>query len=244
MTVGLASDTALFWSPEEYDPSSLPRWVADSYDRVLPYAREFLCAKHPYREGRVCPFVPSALRSGTILFSHCAESSSKAAQVQRVRLSAEHLVDKRGLSPSSSALLILFPHDYSVQELLDVHLETKEYCVRRSLMIGALFPDSMARSLHSADFFPLRTPIPTLVIRDMVLSDLQFLDQERFSLSNRIIFLSCFLATFEGAENHLAREQLKKANRLKIRYVVARGARWLLAAATAVFLGWMLWHLA
>jgi len=118
--------------------------------------------------------------------------------------------------------------------LRDVQFSTKEYCVRRSLMIGALFPANESVSLHSKDFFPLRTPVPTLVVRDMVPSDLMFLRPANYSVSKRMAFLRSFIATFRVLRGKAVAEEVGKARRLYARYFLQRYA--MAAVPFALFL--------
>ena len=60
-------------------------------------------------------------------------------------------------------------------------------------MIGALYSTSQAPSLHCDTWYPLRTPIPVLVIRDMVPNDITFIDSSPEHLINKLLFVRSFL---------------------------------------------------
>jgi hypothetical protein len=100
-------------------------------------------------------------------------------------------------------------------------------------MAGALFAENNADSLHSSLFFPFRTPTPVLVIREMVLTDLQFLDPVEFSVNERILFLESFVDRFRGEHSPRAVKAVARASRLRTFYRTGKLAA-CLAAATVL----------
>ena len=78
-------------------------------------------------------------------------------------------------------------------------------------MLGILHEQNMAASLHSSDYFPLRTKAPIIVLRDMVVSDLMFLDPDHYGVSKKIVFLQSFIESFKGRRGTFAANQIRQA---------------------------------
>lgn len=202
----------LLWSVDSFEQGSVPEFAQSAYLGVLPYITKFLTSGHPYRNGKMCPFVPQAIKNKEIYFTY---------------LDAQHNCDKlisnclkfyasRPEKKSAGAIIILFPEDFSIEQLLGIHIKNKEQCIRNSMMLGALYKTSSAPSLHSADYFPLRTPTPILVLRDITASDLVFLEPEHYSLRSKHVFLTAFIRHFSAVKRSpYINSQLEKAERLR-----------------------------
>ncbi len=211
-----------FWTINTFGNSSVPEFAAKAYAEVLPYVKDFLTSPHPYRKGIMCPFVPAALKNDRIFFTffedsslnHDLEKKSKEFIGQCVDFYLHKKTDKKQFG----ALLVLFPESYSITKLLEIHLHSKEQCVHQSLMLGALWGTNPAQSLHHSEYFPLRTPTPVLVIRDLTVNDLIFLDPKHYKIKTRLSFLKTYISSFSEARSDLERRQLKEAIRLKLHY--------------------------
>lgn len=207
-----------FWTIRTFDHSCVPDFAITAYKEVLPYIQDFLPAPHPFRDGAVCPFVPSALKSGRIFFTACAEDDMPQSHTSHIAQCIQFYLSSKTDSKSFGALVILFPKEYEIGKLLELHFQNKEQCVRHSLMLGALYHTSQAPSLHNEGYFPLRTPTPVLVIRDMVASDLAFLDPQHYNLEKRLVFLNAFIETFRSHKGSVAQKEVRGARRLYQRY--------------------------
>lgn len=206
----------IFWNISNFDKSKVPEFVRSAYLGVLPYLTEFLVGKHPYRKGAVCPFVPRAILDDAIYFT-CFDGGD----IDRCSLLIRRCIAfyKDACKGVFGAVVIVFRDDINVHDLLRVHVENKEICVRESLMLGVLYKESSAASMHNNDYFPLRTPTPVLVIRDLVASDLMFLDPAHYSLSKRCVFLDSFIRRFSGeSESSFTAKQVEAARRLRHEY--------------------------
>ncbi|OGJ55705.1 hypothetical protein A3D88_04280 [Candidatus Peribacteria bacterium RIFCSPHIGHO2_02_FULL_52_16] len=203
-----------FWTISTFNPKDLPAFAVTAFEEVRPYVEKFLCAPHPFREGVVCPFVPSALKHNRIFFTTCAENDSFHEHATRIRHCVNFYLASKNEQKGFGALIILFPKEYDTDRLLELHFQNKEECVLESLMLGALYDTNPASSLHSRDYFPLRTPTPVLVIRDMVVSDLVFLDPRRYNILQRLKFLEAFANAFKDQKSPLAQAQVLEATRM------------------------------
>lgn len=182
------------WSIGDSPPIDSPSFVKKSYDAVTPYLVNFLTAPHPFRNGVMCPFMPKALTAKNIYFTYF-DSEETDRQLQSLISSCTGFYNAR-LEKPFGAVIILFEADFDVLRLLRAHIDAKAHCINKELMIGALYKDSQAPSLHSVDYFPLRTPIPTLVIRDLTAQDLQFLNPGHYGVLSKIKFLNSFIRKF------------------------------------------------
>lgn len=228
------------WSAQTFDAGRVPEWARSSFELVLPYLREFLCSDHPFRPGKVCPFVPAAVRGDRMYFSLCAETSSRQVHVRKIMRAADSYIHLKKQRPGFGALIILFPGTFDIGELLEIHYLAREYCITRSLMLGALYPINQAASIHNPAYHPLRTPVPILVIRELVASDLVFLDPTRYSIRKRLLFLRSFIRAFEHEDRHHIRAEVEKARFASARYRRRLWTIWICASALTVLAAAML----
>ncbi|GAA1240500.1 hypothetical protein GCM10009665_34210 [Kitasatospora nipponensis] len=152
---------------------------------VLDWARAYLTEPHPElgRTGPVCPFVGVSLRDQRFhLAVRPGLPDGRDPVVEAVALHREWflLLAPPGAARSqSTTILIVFPDLPTSQapELIDrTQLELKTAFVEEGLMLGQ-FHDLPPQQpgLWNPHFRPLRSPLPMLVIRHMVPTDLPFL---------------------------------------------------------------------
>ena len=228
-----------FWTIESYRSAEVSRSAQEAFALALPYVQEFLCAQHPFRDGPVCPFVPSALRQRHIFFTECAAGDTSRDHALQVKRSIDFYLSTKGERKSFGAVIILFPHEYDYGRLGQLQFENKEQCVRELLMLGSLFPESNSPSLRNPDYFPLRMPTPCLVIRDMVPGDIAFLDPSGYDLKKRLLFLDAFIRKFDGCSGQVGKkvEEAKAlyhahVERLRLRRICLSAAAFITFAAT------------
>jgi hypothetical protein len=202
----------LLWSVDSFEKGRVPEFAQSAYFGVLPYITEFLTSKHPYRNGRMCPFMPQAIKNQEIYFTYLHAQHNYEKFISNCLKFYASRTEKK----SSGAIILLFPEDFSIEKLLEIHIKNKEQCIRSSMMLGALYKTSSAPSLHSADYFPLRTPTPILVLRDIAASDLVFLEPEHYSLRSKHVFLTAFIRHFSAVKrSRYVDSQLEKAELLR-----------------------------
>lgn len=183
------------WTTSSGCPDDMPEKAREIYNGLIPYIEEFLVNKHPFRKGVVCPFMPPALKNDEVYYLS-VPSLNKAECIQVIeRMCNYYLSTAR---QGAGAVIIMFDSEQDIRTLLQAHIKMKKYCIRRGLMLGVLFKDSDASSLHSDDFYPLRTPTPVMVIRDVTISDLQFLQPNHHSVIDKIDFLNSYIRKFSS----------------------------------------------
>jgi hypothetical protein len=148
---------------------------------VARWTVDYLCRTHPSlgRSGDVCPYTQVSMREGLLFSAVChvfdADPREGMAQaVMRAMQEYDSRPPKMGKSVGLKAMLVLFPSVESVW-VEDVQAELSLSFAERGLMLGEFHAESEVPGLHNAEFFALRSPIPLLGIRAMMLTDLAFL---------------------------------------------------------------------
>jgi hypothetical protein len=109
------------------------------------------------------------------------------------------------------SVLILFP-DVSLEEATELIDRTKEELktsfVEQGLMLGEFHAINASPGLHNPAFKPLRSPVPMLVIRRMVMTDFVFLNRSEYDPATRLRYLEVYLKV-SGIAESIARKQLE-----------------------------------
>lgn len=226
--VPVASDTSKN-TPRSRSLSFLSKSTADALSntelkasaQMLCFLREFLAKPHPLlgRKGPVCPFIPTALRKNTVYMAivRTGPEVTPADIEEIVRPIAgrfEALEPTQGIMTSYKAVLMVFP-DIDLSEakvLIDgVQESLKPQFVSKGLMIGEFHKNNNASGLRNPDFYPLRTPVPTLAIRHMVTGDIAFLDMSKYAPDVRVSFLSNYIGRFQDDDSPRTVEMIERA---------------------------------
>lgn len=224
----------MYWPANTPPPPDLPRQILQAHLQTSAYINEFLVDQHPYRKGHVCPFVKSSLVMEGVVFSFVEATDGTKPKNQIKHRVRDYLEFKSHFQDTQSSMVILFPPNFSERTLVGLQLSLKSYCIKRKIMIGALYPNSTAPSLHSEDYFPLRTPTPTLVLRDLVPMDILFLTQDRHHSVSKIGFLKEYIQKFSDHPSKNVRDKVqdaRQARRALRRFLIIRGGAVILALA-------------
>jgi hypothetical protein len=177
------------------------------------------------RTGNVCPFVPESMMRGSLKFSVITLKSRgedrKAEIAEIVGAFREHFLENekaQGKIDIFGSWVMLYP-DVSGDEATDIidppQREMKPSFVKEGLMLGEFHPISRSPGLRNPGFRPLRSPLPMLVIRHMVESDIDFLSRPFDPPAIRIQSLKAYLQflgpSLSVASQVKAREALKVA---------------------------------
>jgi hypothetical protein len=208
---------SVFWGINDDPPITTPENVREAHQQIKPYITDFLTSRHPFRSGVVCPFVPKSVKDNSIYLTYCSNTTDAD-----IDSTINDAIGKLTISGHEQglfcAVIILFDQTYPLTELLKAHIRNKVKCVESFLMIGALYPTSMAASLHADEFFPLRTPMPTLVLRGLTPSDLIFLDPIHYEVNDRIMFLESYISKFSTSQSLKDLEQVLLAKEMLSKY--------------------------
>eukprot|EP00128_Syssomonas_multiformis_P014837 Colp12_sorted_trinity150504_noHs@1235 len=190
-------------------PLVVPKWtpeVHEVYQKTLCYVRDFLAKSHPLvgRPGPTCPFVPLALRKNLCFLSvvNTGPGTTRRSLVKFVRsylTRFQEIEPRTGKDAVYKAVILVFP-DIAVEDAFEyidgVQNELKEEFVENGLMIGEFHMYNNTPGMRNPDWYPLRTPYPSLAMRHMVPTDLVFLSNERYGPEKRKKFLEAYLRTF------------------------------------------------
>ena len=173
----------------DIEPGPSARYAdhADALRTTLTWARTYLMRPHPQlgRPGPVCPFVSGSLRHNEFHLTVCAgplDAPTVADTIRDYRDWFLELTRSRPERAHLTTILILFPDlpTADIPRLIDGTQSTlKLEFVDSGLMIGQfhrLPPDQPG--LWNPDFRPLHSPVPMLVIRHMVPTDIPFLTSD------------------------------------------------------------------
>lgn len=168
---------------------------------TVAWIRNFLARPHPElgRAGPVCPFTPMALELDTIWLIEIADSKPDMQRMQdlieQCRKVFMETEPREGPMSINKVIMVVFAgmsaDDAPWIDALQAKL--KPNFVDVGLMLGEFHARNDTPGLRNEAFRPLRSPIPMLVIRHMVESDLPFLKRECDVPEIRISYLRSYL---------------------------------------------------
>lgn len=210
----------LVWTRETV-PAELPKQVADLYQRLLPYI-ESLTEPHKDRPGAKCPKMPAALRHRRVYFVPASlnEQNIDVLIQHCIAHMEEHAKPKR--VPAAS--VIFFPETTSASELLEIRRRLVEHVRSQGYSMGVAHPESDMIGVHGG--YPFRSPVKMLVMRDIVLSDIEHFIKRR-SLLQALRFL-----------RHYEKKMRRMSTRESDTWIQhARAARWNIFRRVATLIG-------
>lgn len=167
------------------EPTALAKANQPVLDEVAAWVKGYLCRPHPDlgRSGPMCPFVPGALQKQLLFAAIYGQADVDVAAIKSILL--EEMERFIALPPISGndaqfkSIMVLFPNlpGEHVKGLIETaQADLQKHFVPNGLMVGEFHsgpPDK--RGLWNKDFRPLYSPVPMLVIRHMVPTDVLFL---------------------------------------------------------------------
>lgn len=180
----MTDDTrVLLFSAGQVERGDVPAAHRPHLDRTLYWARTFLVSGHPElgRTGPVCPYTQPSLRKDLFHLASPADLDGPVdgpAVIDQLRTMYETL--SVGLDDADLellTLLVVLPQlDHEDSTELDLlQRKAKDEFVADGLMIGQFHPTCPEPGLWNPDFRPLRSPVPLLAIRKLLVFDLPFL---------------------------------------------------------------------
>ena len=165
-------------------PSS-PMGRHPALDVIAAWARNYLCCPHADlgRNGPMCPFVPGALQKQLLFATIYEDGELDVNEIKAIVLSEmERFIKLEPVSGNEAqfkSLMVLFPElpADEVANLIEVaQAELQKHFVPNGLMVGEFHAGPPQKGgLWNSAFRPLYSPVPMLVIRHMVPTDLLFL---------------------------------------------------------------------
>ena len=204
----------------------------ETFQQDLPYLiqisewiRNFLAKPHTNlgRSGKVCPYIPFALKSETIQLAVIRPQTSAEHEIEQIVKNYRDIFlqtePTAGETSIYKAFLLVFPN-IKIEDtptLIDgVQKKLKLFFVEAGMMLGEFHMRNQNTGLHNPNFYPLRTPVPMLAIRFMVEPDLPFLkissDEPQLRIKYLETYLQRFANQFKDEKNyHQAVQALEEA---------------------------------
>ncbi len=174
---------------------------------VISWIRNFIAKPNPNvgRQGAVCPFMARALNSGSIFFKSVnVELISVDSMDELIKEHAQIFLNTeptQGKARLNKAIVILFPDvaEAAAKEIIEeTQSRLKPFFVERGLMLGEFHQNHEGEGIHNKDFRPLQSPVPLLIIRHLIPSDLIFLNRKSDSAPRRAHFIKSYLRMFQN----------------------------------------------
>jgi hypothetical protein len=177
----ILSGTAFAGEGAAADAANALRLVAEWLDTYISRPHEGLG-----RSGEVCPWTRRTIDLGKLELVPI--SSTDASEVDVI---LDSLLDRFVSAESPKGADVGFRSTVGVfhrldaetaaEFIVDAHRRSKPAFLHHGLMLGEFYPTCAKPGLRNPTFRPLRSPVPLLVIRQMVEPDIEFLlDKDEF----------------------------------------------------------------
>ncbi|AIR89697.1 hypothetical protein LK03_10535 [Pseudomonas cremoricolorata] len=155
--------------------------------QIAQWSHAYLCNPHPElgRSGAVCPWTPAAIKRETfwlvdIAFAEREQAAICADLLSLISRFKGNAPQQGNASQFKTIVAVLHGLDDPAQ-VNHYHELLKPQFLAAGLMLGEFYSHCPKPGLRSDTFNPLRSPVPLLVVREMVELDIAFLaDQPQF----------------------------------------------------------------
>lgn len=162
--------------------SAIDPELLSAYRSIARWVAAYLMRPHPQlgRSGDVCPFTTQAFRLDTI---RIGVSGARSSDIASIRRAMRHCFRELALMPCPPRMrhfrtvIVAFPRlgdRAGLETLKAVQRRFNIYCLLRGLMLARFHAGSEDPGLWNPAFRPLRSPVPLLVIRQLVKEDAPF----------------------------------------------------------------------
>lgn len=149
---------------------------------ITGWTRSYLMSDHPDlgRAGNVCPFTAMGARLDTLRFgvSNAAPiDSDKIYDILKGLFAAFDLIPCPRKMQTYRAIMVGFPNcggPDGIAALAKAQKSLRLLSFRHARMIGLFHPQADAPGLWNPSFRPLRSPIPVVALRSLVVEDAAF----------------------------------------------------------------------
>jgi len=152
------------------------------------------------RKGPVCPFVPRSIVAKKLFYVLSEVDGPHRDTAMRDTMAAKNLfaplLGEGDSDDIYDCLIVLLPYlsnSEGGQALRTVHFSLKPAFVASKFMLGEFHKTMDNRGLHNIDFLSARSPVPLLVVRRMVPTDIAFLSEEDEPAERRLEYIRQYL---------------------------------------------------
>lgn len=147
------------------------------------WCRSYLCDPHPElgRPGVVCPWTPRSMDAQNFWMTVRSAKDDLDQALLGLKEEWSNLEPRSGPQASLKTIVtVITDLDTPFGAYFDERLERlKSTFVESGLMLGEFYPGCPQSGIRNPHFRALESPVPLMAIRDMVLTDLVFLCNER-----------------------------------------------------------------
>lgn len=184
---GLSPWLALFTPVqiEQGSPGAIPQGDMVYLKQTVQWMREFIMTNNPNigRSGAVCPYVHPSIVQGMCFLSVCHLQEPLVIEeiTQKVLLYRDSFLmlptPAKAETHLKTMMIILpeIPADRAEAVMEPLHAWLKTELLKYKLMIGQFYPTCRVPASRNPHFFPLQSPYPMFVIRQLIESDWRFL---------------------------------------------------------------------
>jgi hypothetical protein len=178
--------------------------------QITAWAMQYLASSHPDlgRGGEVCPWVRPSFQAGRLYLSvlHAPDMERVEETFLGLRQTFLEMDPREGREAQLKAFLVVLPDTGGdAGRVVDaLHERLKPHFVEAGLMLGEFYSTCEKRGLRNPLFYPLRSPVPLLVIRCMTAIDIAFLSESKR-------FIDSYFRVFPQEGIRVARRLLKEA---------------------------------
>ena len=149
--------------------------------QIARWSSDYLCKPSPEigRPGVVCPWTPSAIKRETFWLTEMTTRDRSDQEVCEDMLS---LIDSfnratptEGDKTQFKTIVAVFPDIHPENKVDEFHALLKPAFLDAGLMLGEFYSHCQKPGLRNTRFRPLTSPLPLLVVREMVDFDIVFL---------------------------------------------------------------------
>ncbi|MEQ1963847.1 DUF6875 domain-containing protein [Xenorhabdus khoisanae] len=154
---------------------------SNTLKRTAQWCIDYLCNPHPElgRSGVVCPYSPISMKKETFWLTEIKTKGRTEEEIKQDIIKLSYLFHEQeprtGEATQFKTIVSIWDDIYPEEDIARLHYEMKPIFLRAGLMLGEFFSSCEKRGLRNSSFYPLRSPIPLLVVREMLDFDIAFL---------------------------------------------------------------------
>lgn len=192
-----------------YMSQNMPDVLCKEYAQVFWYVHEFLKEQHPFRSGAICPHIARAERANAVHYKIV-----KSGQTKQIQVAIESSLSHHANNNDTGSTILLFPRKVWLHRLRRVRNKYLAQTHQAGMLLGLLHPHDNSESKYGRDFFPLRSPMPIMTIRSMLVSDLDMFRDSTWDKGVQRRLLQGYIKRFQDVPDEKTKRLVSIAKRL------------------------------
>lgn len=163
------------------EANSADRAVNEAMEIIARWSVDYLCASSASlgRSGPVCPWTQPSMDMNLFWITPVLTHGRSEQEIDRqiLDLVAVFLAiePRHGARSQFRTIVAIFPDLDPADGIVEFHQRLKPHFLRAGLMLGEFYERCDKPGLRNPQFHPLRSPVPLLVVREMIEFDIAFL---------------------------------------------------------------------